>query len=483
MSDDIWRDRRDDDDFSEFGSLFDDAEPTQNLPEVDSDPAEPEPDESLSFGESDTGTLPHWTEPPTGEVPRFEDAAVTEPAHEDLDVWSSFSSEAPVWKDDPTPAPEVAEPVTHRSGQQRRVTGQHRRVTGEHDSVRREVSAETEAVQREPSRITIGTDPSGMPRRPPQQTGRRRSGAPARAPRPGQPPHTGGRDMPAAIAVGLLLAAAFIGALMFRPWAAATMITLILGLAAVEFYDRVAEKGYRPAVIPGILTCVAAPVAAYWLGIGTLPLVLSFGFMAVAGSFIGARSVEAGPMPNISITTLGIMWIGFLGTFAILILRLSTQVVSEFPSVQEVAEHRGTDTLFLLALGVVANDVGALVFGSAVGRTPLRSWISPNKTVEGFIGGAFATIIVLMFVGLSGRSTTWSSNWHLLVLAVVIAIMAPMGDLVESMFKRNLDVKDFGSIIKGHGGVLDRFDGFLFVLPAVYYLTLVLEPWTKYTPT
>ena len=479
MSDDIWRDRRDDDDYSEFGSLFDDAEPTQNLPEVEPGPADgDEPAAPLSFGEGETGSLPHWTEPPTGEVPRLGDAAEVQPDHEELDVWSSFSSEAPVWKDDPEPAPDEVEPVAHRSGQHRRVTGQHRSVTGEQAPVRREVSAETEAVHREPSRITIGTDPSGMPRRPPQTTGRRRSGASTA--RPGQPQQSGARDLPAAIAVGLLLAAAFTGALMFRPWAAAAMITLILGLAAVEFYDKVAEKGYRPAVFPGILTCVAAPVAAYWLGVGTLSLVIPFGFMAIAASFIGARSVEAGPMPNVSITTLGIIWIGFLGSFAILILRLSTQVVSEFPGVQALAEHRGTDTLFLLALGVVANDVGALVFGSAVGRTPLRSWISPNKTVEGFIGGAFATIIALMFVGLSGQSTTWSSNWHLLALAVVIAAMAPMGDLVESMFKRNLDVKDFGSIVKGHGGVLDRFDGFLFSLPAVYYLTLVLEPWTKY---
>ena len=480
MSDDIWRDRRDDDDFSEFGSLFDDAEPTQHLPEVDAGDAD---DSSLSFGESDTGSLPHWTEPATGEIPRFDAAqAEPEPEHEDLDVWSSFSSEAPVWKDDPTPIAEPAEAVGPRSGQQRRVTGQHRRVTGEHRQVEQEPGATEQRP--EPSRITIGTDPSGMPRRPPQQTGRRRSGPPsaARGPRPGAP-QPSGRDMPVAIAVGMLLAAVFIAALMFEPWAAAIVITLILGLAAVEFYDKVAEKGYRPAVVPGILTCVAAPVAAYWLGIGTLPLVIPFGFMAIAGSFIGARSVEAGPMPNVSITTLGIMWIGFLGTFAILILRLSTQISSQFPSEQLLEANRGTDTLFLLALGVVANDVGALVFGSAVGRTPLRTWISPNKTVEGFIGGAFATIIALMFVGLSGRSTTWSSNWHLLALAVVIALMAPMGDLVESMFKRNLDVKDFGSIVKGHGGVLDRFDGFLFVLPAVYYLTIVLEPWTKYTPT
>lgn len=285
--------------------------------------------------------------------------------------------------------------------------------------------------------------------------------------------------MPVAIAVGLLLVAVFLATLMWRPVAVAAFIVVVLGLAAVEFYDKVAEKGYRPAVVPGIVTCVAGPLAAYWLGVGTLPLVVAFGFIATAGSFIGARSVEAGPMPNVSITTLGIVWIGLLGSFAMLILRFSTREVSQIESVQALAENRGTDTLFLLALGVVANDVGALFIGSAVGRTPLRTWISPNKTVEGLMGGTFVTIIALMFVGLTERSDTWTSNWHLLALAIVISVMAPMGDLVESMFKRNLDVKDFGSIVKGHGGILDRFDGFLFTLPAVYYLTLVLEPWTE----
>ncbi len=487
MSDESWRSRRDDD-FSEFGSLFDDAEPTQNLPPVAAEPESGDAD-AISFGDSDTGSLPHWTEPPTGEIPRFDaPAAAGHDDDDELDVWSSFSSESPVWKDDePEVLGEGAIGEQLPTAQHRRITdehgavsGQHRRVTDEHGAVsgqHRRVTGESAVVEHEPSRITIGTDPSGMPRRQPP-TSRRRGGGAAPPPRPthAQAPRSSGRDMPAAIAVGLGLAAAFIAALMYKPVAAAALIVVILGLAAVEFYDKVAEKGYRPAVVPGIVACVAAPLAAYWLGVGALPLVFAFGFMATAGSFIGARSVEAGPMPNVSITTLGIVWIGLLGSFAMLILRFSTNS----GSLLEVADARGTDTLFLLALGVVANDVGALFVGSAVGRTPLRHWISPNKTVEGFMGGAMLTVIALMLVGISETSTTWSSYWHLLALAVVISIMAPMGDLVESMFKRNLDVKDFGSIVKGHGGVLDRFDGFLFSLPAVYYLTLVLEPWTKY---
>jgi phosphatidate cytidylyltransferase len=484
MSDDMWRERRDRDDFSEYGSLFDEAEPTQNIQEVastaggDDDDPEPESDSgTISFGESDTGSLPHWTEPPTGEVPRLEGAVgeYDETDDSELDVWSSFSSESPVWKDDADDESGAVDQAERATGQHRRVEDATSRVTGQ----QRRVTGESEVVAREPSRITIGTDPSGIPRRPTPQTGRRRGNVPppSAARTRSAPPQKSGRDMPAAIAVGLLLAAVFLAAVMYRPWAAAAVVTLILGLAAVEFYDKVAEKGYRPAVFPGIATCVAAPLAAYWLGDGTLPLVLAFGFMATAGSFIGARNVEAGPMPNVSITTLGIMWIGFLGSFAMLILRFSTNSGSSLP----LPQNRGTDTLFLVALGVVANDVGALFVGSAAGRTPLRQWISPNKTVEGLIGGTLMTIVAMVVVGIGEWSDTWTSQKHLFYLAIVIAVMAPLGDLVESMFKRNLDIKDFGSIVKGHGGVLDRFDGFLFTLPAVYYLTVVLEPWRAAT--
>ena len=154
MTDDTWRRDRDDE---EDEPLFDEHEPTRDQEAVD---------DGLTFGASDTGSLPHWTEPPTGELPRLDPDAVVVATggvgdDEELDVWSSFTSESPVWKDDsPTEPGADAAPGGRR-------TGQHDVVPNDLDS----------AVAREPSRITIGTDPSGMPRRPPVQTGRRRGGS------------------------------------------------------------------------------------------------------------------------------------------------------------------------------------------------------------------------------------------------------------------------------------------------------------------
>ena len=324
-----------------------------------------------------------------------------------------------------------------------------------------------EPARREPARITIGTDPSGMPRRPDPK---RRGGAPQRPPSAGATaPAPDGRNLPVAVASGLVLAAVFLALSMWRPAGVVAFVTVALGLAAVEYFARVADKGYRPVIAAGVAACVAAPLAAYWVGDSALPLVVAFAFFAGAIGFIAADSIEAGPMPNMAITMLGVVWIGVLGSFAALILRWSTF---------GAGTPWGTDTLVLIAVGVVFNDIGAYFLGSAIGKTPLRPWISPNKSLEGLLGGTALTLLVMLIIGMRDLSDTWSSTSHLLMLGIVISIMAPLGDLTESMFKRNLDVKDFGAIIRGHGGVLDRFDGFLFTLPAVYYLMLVIEPWT-----
>lgn len=418
MSDDIWRRRdetpKDDSYGTDFGSDF-------GTVQFADDPTD-EP--VLSFGDGDTGNLPHWTEPPTGELPAFD------AEEDDTDVWGTFQQPSA-----PTRRPERLVIGTDPTGEGRRV----RDTTADYGM--------------DPSRDITG----GMARGPRPAPVRR---AGARGPRGGT-----GRDMPQAVTTALVLLAVFLGAIMWRPAAVMLIVIAVVGLAAVEFFSKVTEKGYRPATFAGLLACVAAPLAAYWIGDGALPLVFAFGFLATTVGFLGATSVQSGPMPNVAITTLAMTWIGLMGSFAALILRTSVSGFSD----------AGTDTLFMVAIAVIANDVGALFVGASMGRTPLREWVSPNKTIEGAIGGAVASIVALIVVG--SQNGTWNSMGEWLALGVVVAVMAPLGDLVESMFKRNLDVKDFGSIVAGHGGVLDRFDGFLFVLPAAYYLMLVLRPW------
>lgn len=462
MSDDVWRGKKRDRDEDDFG------------PPLFGDPSEPTNRPTLSFDDN-TGPLPHWTEPPTGEMPKVigDDS--------DLDVWSSFSSAAPVWGDDDNPDPSAGyEGVsdTVRSGQMPITSGPVEHQYYEDG----DPSGGIPASRREPGRITIGTDPTddGIGRPGPKARSRTReeqARAAARARNTGGVRTTpssrptggvGGRDMPTAIAVGAVLAIVFIAAIKWKPQAVLAIVVIVIALAAVEFFEKVTEKGYQPANVVGIVGCIAAPLAGYFYGDFAIPLVIMFSFIAGSVSFIGAPNLNSSPMPNMAITTLGITWIGLAGAFGGLIIGRET--AHAWPV------HAGTDTILLMAVGVVVNDIGALVVGSAAGKTPLRGWISPNKSVEGFIGGAFFTIVAMVVIGIAKKSDNWNSP-NLIWLGVVIAIAAPLGDLTESMFKRNLDIKDFGSIVKGHGGVLDRFDGFLFALPAVYYLTMVLEPW------
>lgn len=465
MSDDMWRNReRKSDPSEEFGGPL--------FPDEPGDGRDDTGERRLRFNPNDTGPLPHWTDPPTGEIPRMAPPPAGDD-DDDVDVWSSFTTESPVWRDD------VGDDATGdpSGGADRDLTGEVRS-----DSISEPLSRPAtgevpiaDAPRREQGRITIGTDPSGVQRRPPVGTQSRRKAGQQRSGRPAGPARTSAsagpsnRNLPAAVAAGAVLAALFIAATLWRPVAVLALIVAILAIAGFEYFGKVTEKGYRPAVAPGLAACVAAPLAAYWVGDQALPLVVAFAFIAGAIGFIGASGVESGPLPNMAVTSMGVVWIGLLGSFAALIVGWSNQ---------GGGNNIGTDTLFLIVIGVVANDIGALLIGSSIGRSPLRGWISPAKTVEGLLGGTVMTLLVLFVIGLTGRSDTWTTG-DLLILGVVIAVFAPLGDLTESMFKRNLDVKDFGTVLSGHGGVLDRFDAFLFVLPVAYYVTLVLEPWTK----
>jgi len=404
-------------------------------------------DESpLRFEPDDTGPLPHWTEPPTGEVPRiFADDVVTD----DLDEWAAAATQSPVWREDRA-AFDTDDTIDFASlGEGNRVGALDEQAA----SVDPFFDDEPYSPEPEQSRVTpIRT------RRPPV----------AAAPRTGTEERSfgaggvTGRDLPMAVGVGVAIAAVAWILLAAGARYAMVMVVAILGVAAVEFYDKLREKGYQPATLAGLVAVVAMPLAAYWKGVSALPLVCFLAVVVTLVWFILAPGIESGPLPNTAVTLLGVLYIGLLGSYAALIL--------QFPN--------GTGTIFTLAFGTIAYDIGGLFVGTSAGRTPLIAWISPNKTVEGLAGGmlaAFLVVVLVHFFGLAPWGGDNSTLWHAVELGALVAFAAPLGDLAESMIKRNLDIKDFGTVLPGHGGVLDRFDAFLFVLPAVYYLSIVLN--------
>lgn len=419
---------------------------------------------AISFSDSPADQLPHWTQAPTGEIPKFIETAE--------DTIS------------PTPSYGSSRSNVNVSGSTRRIEPNNPPAPVSRDQRENRISIGTDPTDersRPNSPVSSQSQASGnnpKPARPAQVTRTRPSGrsdsgtgprSPQRSRSNARQDSASGRDLPTATAVGALLGAIYIAATIFGPVAVMVLLILALGLASFEFFTQTSSANYQPAMIVGITGCIAAPLAAYWIGDAALPLVFVFSFIAGAISFIGTSSVDSGSVPNLGITMLGIIWIGLFGSFGALILRLS----NSGPGFENV----GTDTLFLVVVGVIANDVAAFFVGAATGRTPLRSWISPSKTMEGFVGGAIGTFVVVIMVGL--QSDTWTKLSQWLIIAFVISITGPLGDLTESMFKRNLDIKDFGTLLRGHGGALDRFDSMLFVLPVVYYVTLVLTPWAS----
>ena len=401
--------------------------------------------------------LPHWTEPATGEMPRllFDEEPVQ--PDEDLEAWSSFAA-TPRWRssaddwDDDTDISEFGDSETR---------------VGALDSG----ADERSAVFVFDDTTEPPTDPA--PAVTPIRTGSR--SAPAPAPTPGQsrsttarkqpasPARPGGpagpatdRDLPVAIGVGVALAVVALVLFSIGPGAAMGLVTLVIAAAAAEFYAAMQKVAYRPATLLGIVACAGLPLATYWRGEGAIPLVLALSVVFGLLWFLFAAE-DVRPVPNLAVTLLGVVYVGLLGAFAALIL--------QFPN--------GIGMLLGAIIATVAYDVGGLFVGSSAGRSHLAPNVSPNKTYEGLAGGMLMAILAAVVI--CGRFVPWDDLGDSIKLGIVVAIAAPLGDLAESMIKRDLGIKDMGTILPGHGGILDRFDALLFVLPAVYYLARVAD--------
>jgi phosphatidate cytidylyltransferase len=264
-------------------------------------------------------------------------------------------------------------------------------------------------------------------------------------------------DLPTRIITAVVLAAVALLAFKVGRAGTAVLVTVIVAAAAFELFEGFRRAGFQPATLLGLLGSLSLVGIAYNHGERAFPLVSAvvIGFTLF---WYLAKVVHARPMVNAAVTVFGFAYVGILGGFAGLLL--------VFPD--------GVGMIIGLVLCAVSYDVVGYFVGSRMGRRPLVPDVSPNKTVEGLVGGMIAAVIMGVLLGAVFKLTPWDSAGHGLLLGLVVAIFAPLGDLVESMLKRDLGLKDFGTLLPGHGGVLDRFDAMLFCLPAVYYLVVAL---------
>jgi phosphatidate cytidylyltransferase len=263
-------------------------------------------------------------------------------------------------------------------------------------------------------------------------------------------------DLPTRLITGAVLAAVALLAFAIGRAGTAVLVTVIVAAAAFELFEGFRRAGFQPATLLGLLGSLSLVGIAYNHGERAFPLVSA----VVVGFTLFwylAKVVHARPMVNAAVTIFGFAYIGILGGFAGLLL--------VFPD--------GVGMIIGLVLCAVSYDVAGYFVGSRMGHRPLMPDVSPNKTVEGLAGGMAASVVMGFLIGVVGLHP-WNTLGHALLLGVVVAVFAPLGDLVESMLKRDLGLKDFGSLLPGHGGVLDRFDAMLFCLPAVYYLVVAL---------
>lgn len=420
--------------------LFDDpvlSEPSQEVPLV----AAGDPPDVPGVA------LPHWTEPPSGEHPRIlPDSAPPGLPPDDLAPWSSLSA-APRWRDQAADwdSADFGEGMLDDGAT--RVGALRDAPPVDDDLFDVEAEAPPAAPPPRPTR----------PRRGAAQVRRRASRQPVEEP-PGAPPSgPSGGDLGTRVITGLVAAGVLLVAAMIGPGALVLLVAVAVVLATAELFQALRTRGYQPATLLGLAASAAVVGGVYWRGEQAFGLVLTLLVVfTLLWYLLGV--VKGRPTMNVAVTVLAFVYVGFLGSFAALLLK--------FP-----LDH-GIGLLLGAVLATVAFDIGSYFTGRSMGKTLLAPDISPKKTVEGLVGGAaLALLVCLAVVGSIEPWTTGRAFW----LFVVACPAALLGDLCESMIKRDLGVKDMGTILPGHGGVLDRIDALLFVVPATYYLVRLLN--------
>jgi phosphatidate cytidylyltransferase len=307
------------------------------------------------------------------------------------------------------------------------------------------------------SEESYGDEDDAMPRAgfERERPNRRRAPRPIRPSRPDRDePKPRDRNMLTAIVTGAVILALVLVTFDLGTVLAMALVLVVVTLAAAETYAAFRRGGQQPATLIGLVATVGLLLGVYNRGAQSFALIAVLLF-AFTGLWFLSGVEKADTLTGLSSTMLVFVWVSTCGSFAALLLN-----PNEFPN------RHGLAYLLAAIIVTAVYDTSCLFIGRAIGKRKL-SVISPNKTWEGLIGGS--VVVVLFSAIVIPLMHPWTES-SAIVLGIVVMIVAPLGDLTESLIKRSLNLKDMGRLLPGHGGMLDRVDGLLFVLPATYYL-------------
>jgi phosphatidate cytidylyltransferase len=251
------------------------------------------------------------------------------------------------------------------------------------------------------------------------------------------------------VAVPWIVLAIFIVVVGGIPFALAMIGFAVIGMSELFRMTR----RWRPFVPIAFAAAAALVVAAYY-GDQFQMTIVGVCVFPVLFAFAALRGAHEGVTRSMAITVLAIAWIGVPFAHAVLL--------------RELPLHGGALVIDVL-VGTFVTDTAAYAGGRLFGRRPLATHLSPNKTVEGLVFGFVGGTMGFWFAGLY---QDWLSGIDALVIGACIAAIGPIGDLFESLVKRDLGIKDTGTVFGPHGGFLDRVDALLFTMVAGYYLAV-----------
>ncbi len=266
-----------------------------------------------------------------------------------------------------------------------------------------------------------------------------------------------GRDLRAATAVGLGLAALVLGTLFVWKPAFVGLAVVAVTVAVWELGNALAAGGVRIPLVPVLLGSVLMIVGAYVGGDGTLVVALGLTIVAVVVWRLG--ETEPGYPRDVTAGIFVAVYVPFLASFAMLLLQ----------------PDDGPWRVLTCILVVAASDTGGYVAGVLVGRHPMAPTASPKKSWEGLAGSVLACVVVGVFAVVVTLDGNW---WAGAALGAAGVITATLGDLGESMIKRDLGRKDMSTLLPGHGGIMDRLDSLLPTAPVAWLILTALVPVT-----